>query len=172
LAHVLLRQTGISDPFVRENRVEQFCNSFAAEFLVPADQINHLLEGVRIPRRPNTEDIARVSKQLKFSQEASVIRLEELGLVDRGSYSSWLRAVSNYGNPDYKKHGGGKGRPAEEKIKFAKYGFLFAETFAKALAEGALSDIELYRIAGIKPKWLSAFFSYARSNDLEGIEDE
>jgi Zn-dependent peptidase ImmA (M78 family) len=172
LAHVLLRQTGISDPFVRANRTEQFCNRFAAEFLVPTDSVDSLLRGMRIPRRPTTDDIKRIANRLKFSQEASVFRLEQLGRVENGSYETWLRAVSNFGNPDYKKQGGAGGRPAEEKIKLAKYGFLFASTFERAISESAISDIELYRIAGIKPKWQPTFFSYARSNDLEGIEDD
>jgi Zn-dependent peptidase ImmA (M78 family) len=173
LAHVLLRQSGISDPFVRSNVTEQFCNRFAAEFLVPTHSIDDLLRGMRVPERPTTDDVKRIASRLKFSQEASVLRLEQLGRVAAGSYEAWLRAVSNFGNPDYKKQGGGAGgRPAEEKIKLAKYGFLFATTFERAIAESKISDIELYRIAGIKPKWQSTFFSYARSNDLESIEDD
>jgi Zn-dependent peptidase ImmA (M78 family) len=172
LAHVLLRQTGISDPFVRSNELETYCNQFAAEFLVPAGKISELLAGLTAPRRPTTDDVARLSRRLKFSQQATILRLEQSGLVEEGSYEAWLRSISNRGNPDFENKGGGSGAVDQHKVKLAKYGYQFAKTFERALADRKLTDIELFRISGIKPKWLSAFFEYAREGSPPELEDE
>ena len=133
LAHVLLRQTGISDPFIRSNELESYCNQFAAEFLVPAQSISDLLEGISVPRRPSTDDIARISRRLKFSQQATVLRLEQLGVIEEGSYQAWLTSISNIGNPDFENKSGGSGEIDQHKVKLAKYGYHFARTFERAI---------------------------------------
>jgi hypothetical protein len=68
--------------------------------------------------------VRRVSKRPKISQEATVLRLEQLGLYGVGSHEKWLRFIHNRGNPDFsEKGGGGKEPPPQEKVKLAKYGF-------------------------------------------------
>jgi hypothetical protein len=45
LAHVLMGQTGISDPFVRKNATERRCNRFAGSFLAPKPYVSSLFGG-------------------------------------------------------------------------------------------------------------------------------
>ena len=43
LAHVLMGKSGVSDPFIRQNKTERLCNRFAGSFHVPEDYIEALL---------------------------------------------------------------------------------------------------------------------------------
>lgn len=166
LAHVLMSKSGISDPFIRKNNVERRCNRFAGAFLAPKIFIRSLLKNNIPSERPDTDDVAWVSRRLKISQEASVLRLEQLGIFEKGSHSSWLAIVrSRGGNPDYSdKAGGGNGTPPpQEKTKLAKYGFHFAQVFSPLLAGGQIDPINLYRATGLKPAYQKAYFDYAKS---------
>lgn len=167
LAHVLIGQTGISDPFIRKNDVEKFCNRFAASFLAPEGYVKELLGTIN--RNPSPSEIARASRQLKISQQATALRLTQLGLIEKGSYAKWLRLVHN-NNPDYGKDEGRSpnGPPPQEKVKLARYGFNFARTFGSLLDDDRISEINLYRLSGLKPKYQREYISYARS--LSGVE--
>lgn len=82
--HLLIRKPGISDENPT-NRVEAFCNRFAAGFLMPRNAIRELLgawpnEPVEWP----AADIETWARQLKVSRQALAIRLEELNLAPLG----------------------------------------------------------------------------------------
>jgi Zn-dependent peptidase ImmA (M78 family) len=172
LAHVLMGQTGISDPFVRRNAVERRCNRFAGSFLVPESYVSNLL-GAPVTRDPDLEDVRWAARKLKVSQEATALRLEQLKIYKSGSHSKWLSLVHN-DNPDYSERGGGgKQPPAQEKVKLAKYGFTFAKAFNRFLVQGLISEIDLYRISGLKPKYQKSYFEYVNSlsaNELRNLE--
>ncbi len=173
LAHVLMGETGISDPFVRENTIERRCNQFAGSFLVPRPYVAVLLQNCSVPRNPSIDDVASLARRLKISQQAAVLRLEELDLVQAGSHSRWLAAIRNVGNPDYSSGGGGGGQTPQEKVKLAKYGFHFATAFDAPLRTGQISEINLYRLSGLKPKFQRAYFDYAKSitdSQLQALE--
>jgi Zn-dependent peptidase ImmA (M78 family) len=170
LAHVLMGKTGISDPFIRKNVIEQQCNRFAGSFLVPKEYVSILL-GSSVTRKPDPDDVRWAANKLKISQQATVLRLEQINLYDAGSYSKWL-ALHHNDNPDYSKEGGGgKQPPAQEKVKLAKYGFRFAKTFKKFLDEGRINEINLYRISGLKPKYQKSYFDYVNSLSLKELQN-
>ncbi len=164
LAHLLISKEGISDPFLRSNPTETWCNRFAANFLLPKRFVSELLAGVEIPREPDIEDVASIARKLKVSQQAAVLRLEQLRLFNRGSQAKWLASIHNVGNPDFAERGGGAGGPPpQEKVKLAKYGFHFAQIFEHLINHGKITDLALYRASGLKPKYLKSYFAYARS---------
>jgi Zn-dependent peptidase ImmA (M78 family) len=164
LGHVLSRQTGISDPFVRKNALERYCNHFAGAFLVPAEFVEPLLKGSPLTNDPDLEVVKWVSRRLKISQQAAVLRLEQLNRFKAGSHEKWLRLIHNSGNPDWKDKGGGAGGPPpQEKVKLAKYGFHFAKAFSRPLKEARIDPIKLYRATGLKPKFQRVYFDYAAS---------
>ncbi|TCM62357.1 ImmA/IrrE family metallo-endopeptidase [Rhizobium sp. BK068] len=174
LAHVLMGKSGISDPFIRKNEIEKRCNRFAGAFLVPRTFITSLLKNATLVKRPDVDDVAWVSRRLKISQEASVLRMEQLGLFEEGSHSSWLATVRGQGgNPDYsEKGGGGNGEPPpQEKTKLAKYGFRFAQVFSPLLAKGMIDPINFYRATGLKPAYQKAYFDYAKSLTSGDLQD-
>jgi len=166
LAHVLMRKTGISDPFVRVNSVERLCNRFAGAFLAPESYVSGLL-GTNAPvKEPDLADVRWASRRLKISQEATVLRLEQLNLYKAGSHDKWKRLIHNLGNPDFSEKGGGGGEPPpQEKVKLAKYGFRFAAAFDDLLHQGLITEINLYRSTGLKPKYQRAYFDYVKSMD-------
>jgi Zn-dependent peptidase ImmA (M78 family) len=175
LAHVLMGQSGISDPFIRMNAIETRCNQFASSFLVPKAYLTLLLKNLTPPADPGIDDVARIARRLKISQQATIIRLEELRLVRSSSHERWLRAIHNTGNPDYSERGGGGagGPPPQEKVKLAKYGFHFAAAFDAPLRQGRISEINLYRATGLKPKYQREYFEFAKSIDnteLQGLD--
>ena len=176
LAHVLMQQTGISDPFIKQNSVERLCNRFAGSFLVPEEYVAALFKGGTPAKDPDVSDVAWASKLLKISQQATVFRLEQLQLFIVGSHDKWLRIIHNSGNPDFSEKGGGAGGPPpQEKVKLAKYGFRFAQAFAPVLEQGLISEINLFRSSGLKPKYQRVYFDYAlslTSNELPTLELE
>jgi Zn-dependent peptidase ImmA (M78 family)/transcriptional regulator with XRE-family HTH domain len=175
LAHVLMGKSGISDPFVRENATERLCNRFAGAFLVPRSYVASLLGTATPVNDPDYDDVREASRRLKISQEATVLRLEQIGLYRSGSYDKWKRLVHN-ANPDYsEKKGGPPEPPAQEKVKLAKYGFQFARAFDSLLSQGRLNEVNLYRSTGLKPKYQRPYFAYAKSisdAELRELEDE
>jgi Zn-dependent peptidase ImmA (M78 family) len=170
LAHVLMRKSGISDPFISQNATERLCNRFAGSFLVPESYVSALLNNVSPVSDPDLEDVAWAARRLKISQQAAVLRLEQLHLFKTGSHDKWKRIIHNLGNPDFSEKGGGAGGPPpQEKVKLAKYGFQFAIAFDDLLREGRISEINLYRSTGLKPKYQRAYFD-GHVAELVGIE--
>jgi Zn-dependent peptidase ImmA (M78 family) len=175
LAHVLMGKSGISDPFIRENATERLCNRFAGAFLVPKDYALKLLgQGVK-SNAPSREDVRWAANRLRISQEATVLRLEQLGIYQPGTYEKWKALVHN-SNPDFSKKKGGPPVPTpQEKMKLAKYGFQFARAFDALLSSGQINEINLYRATGLKPKYQKLYFAYAKSAsdaELREIADE
>jgi Zn-dependent peptidase ImmA (M78 family) len=172
LAHLFIGRSGLSDPFVTNNRIEQQCNLFAAQFLCPETLAERAFARLRPSSRPTLEDVYRCSRYLNISQEATVVRFEQLHLFTAGSHAAWKEAVSRIGNPDWGKKGGGGGPVAQEKVKLARYGFTFASVFSPAIHREAISPLQLYRISGLKPKYQKSYFDIASSAELADGEDE
>ena len=129
-------------------------------------------------RGTDYDDVRWASRRLKISQEATVLRLEQLEIYKTGSHEKWKRIIHNRGNPDFSEKGGGASEPPpQEKVKLAKYGFHFAATFDYLLRLGRISELNLFRSTGLKPKYQRAYFDYAKSitsselRDLE-LDDE
>ncbi|MDA9473274.1 hypothetical protein XI03_01700 [Bradyrhizobium sp. CCBAU 65884] len=165
LAHVLQHSSGISDPFVCRNSIERACNRFAGSFLVPKKFVPALLRLQNADKiTPDEEHVRWASRRLKISQEAAVLRLEQLGVYTSGSYERWKRLVHNR-NPDYSWRRGGPGKEPvpQEKVKLSKYGFGFAHAFDEMLQQGLVSEVNLYRSTGLKPKYQRPYFDYVKS---------
>jgi Zn-dependent peptidase ImmA (M78 family) len=164
-------KSGISGPFIRKNEIEWRCNRFAGSFLVPQAYASTLL-GSSVTRDPDVDDVRWAAAKLKISQEATVLRLEQINIYKRGSYNKWLDLVHN-NNPDYSEKGGGGKAPAQEKVKLARYGFGFAKASNRLLEKGAISEINLYRISGLRPKYQQPYFDYVLSlstNELQNLD--
>jgi Zn-dependent peptidase ImmA (M78 family) len=169
LAHVLMGKSGISDPFERHNAIERQCNRFAGSFLVPASYVSKLLKSSATGIDPDPDDVKRASNKLKISHEATALRLEQLGIYKSGSYEKW-KSLTHNENPDWKDKGGGRGVPPDqEKVKLARYGFNFARVFDQPLRQELISEINLFRRSGLKPKYQRDYFNYAKSITAEQL---
>ena len=94
LGHILLGISGISGPprFGKKVKsptkaVENWCNRFAASFLIPKD---HLLAAIPKPSTPydsfDDTKLEKLSKQFSVSRHAMLIRLVNLGYVKSSYY--------------------------------------------------------------------------------------
>ncbi len=162
LAHLILGNNGIIDPFEKKNRVEVACNRFAANFLMPAAFVKAAFASVGFSRHTLRRDIAAIARKMSTSQQATALRLETLELVRQGTYDAWLQQVQG-ANPDFGNSGGGGGRVEEEKYKLASYGFTFARVFSAAVDTGQIDEVELHRSTGLKAKWQQRYFEFAEN---------
>jgi transcriptional regulator with XRE-family HTH domain len=121
-AHLLLRQTGISDEN-NSNHVERFCNSFAASFLVPRSAIMDAVSDKRVP--------------YDFS-----------GLAPRGFYG---RHAAPWDNPAPDKPFP-KGKKINQiPIRIKRVGRLHAGTVLEAVDRQAINSFDASELIGLKP---------------------
>jgi Zn-dependent peptidase ImmA (M78 family) len=84
--HLLLRQTGLSDEN-RYNRIERYCNLFAASFLIPKTKLREMLNSPTKPNEYSDATVKRLANRFKVSNRAMALRLEYTGLAPHGFYS-------------------------------------------------------------------------------------
>lgn len=170
LAHALLRKTGVSDPFIIKNRTEKVCNEFAARLLIPKSLAEDACARFALSAEPSLRDIYKIAKYLNVSQEAIVVRFQNLKLVAPDTHEKWREAVRGR-NPDWFTTSGGSGGIPQERIKLAKYGFTFARVVGDALRRGTLSPIDIFRMSGLKPKYQKPYFEFAASAEASDAEE-
>src|SRR5262249_16081210 len=98
LGHLLMHKSGISGPIVRLNDTERLCNRFAGGLLAPLSYVAKRLAS-DVVKDPELDDVRWAARRRKISQEATVLRLEQLGLYKAGSYDKWKKLIHN-ANPD------------------------------------------------------------------------
>lgn len=156
--HVLLRASGISNPSIRKNRIEVFCNQFAAYLLAPKELIRQGLDKYNYTPSIDNSTIRLLAQNLGISQQCCLLRLIDMKILPKEDYSRWVgRFVGKIPEEDKKtKSGGGGGDPDPIRDKRTYYGFTFLAKLSKARKEGLLDAIDIYRLAGIKPKYQNA----------------
>lgn len=134
--HIML---GISaghagDGFIGHNIVEDYCDSVAAEFLVPAEVIREVWNG----------DIKWASRKFKVSEIVVARRAHDLRLLSDESYKAfWLEYSKRPVNA--KKSGGGSFYLTSVK----RVGKLFAIHVRNAVNSRQLSYTDAYRLTGL-----------------------
>jgi Zn-dependent peptidase ImmA (M78 family)/transcriptional regulator with XRE-family HTH domain len=171
LAHLLMGKSGVSDPFVTNNAIERACNTFAAQLLVPETLARAVARKFSVFGTPSVDIIRRCAKFLNVSQQATVIRLENLSLISAGAHDRWLAEIQEIGNPDFDSKRGGGGNVAQERVKLAKYGYTFAHVFGQAVDRSRISPLDLYRMSGLKPKYQRPYFEFAATASAADVAD-
>lgn len=140
VGHVVTRTNSACIGYVAINdtdarrRIERWCDRFAAAFLMPSDSVKNLLRQECQWKGQAVADLelpARLSRRLKVSLRASVLRLIELKIAERSLYGQ-IPATSD----DKSGSGGGKGRTRAE----ARDG-QFGNHVKKALARAVREDL-------------------------------
>lgn len=161
--HVLLRAEGASNPSVLKNRIEKFCNHFAACLLAPKRLIKKALE--RFGDTPIADDdwIRLFAKKIGISQEATFLRLVETDYLARSSYERWKAKFNNMSHVPTGDQGdsGGGGSANPIRDKQTQYGSALLSLLARARSSGALDEIDIYRLCGLKPKYQDQLFGVA-----------
>lgn len=156
--HVLLRADGISNPSVLNNKIEVFCNQFAAYLIAPDDLIELGMQRYDYAVSIDNDSIRLFAKNLGISQQSCVLRLIDTGYLDEGEYGKWISRFKGPIPDGDMGDGGGGGDGDAIRNKRTQYGLSFLSKLAEAKKEGILDAIEIYRMAGIKPKYQNALF--------------
>ena len=116
--------------------------------------------------------IPRIAKQIKLSQQAVALRIEELR-IEIGVYRRWMNRYAGDLNPDLiKPKGGGAAGRDERKIRLAKFGTHFADVFSSAIDRGAISFLGLFELSGLRRDFAGSYFEYARSVRKQGVRED
>jgi len=88
-AHIVLRSEGICD-LEEHSRIERFCNAVAAAALMPSKFVYKVLAGRTFTGTADFDDelLRELSKGLRVSQAAVLIRLRELGVISTSHYEA------------------------------------------------------------------------------------
>jgi Zn-dependent peptidase ImmA (M78 family) len=153
--HVLLRANGASNVSVSNNKVERFCNQFAAYLLAPESVISNAISRYNYTPSLSGDFVRLLSKNLGISQQCCVLRLVEMDIFTSAQYGAWIGRF-NGGVPegDIKDGAGGQGDPIQNKQ--TQYGASLLTKLSEAKSKGFLDDIDIFRLAGIKPKYQNA----------------
>lgn len=161
--HVLLRKEGASNPSILRNRVERFCNRFAACLLAPKHLIKTALARFRYEPIPDDDFIRLFAKKLGISQEATYVRLVQTDYLDRDDYKKWK---AKFGNRNYVPSGdqgevSTGGTPDPLRDKRTQYGTRLLSLLERARSMGQLDEIDIYRLSGLKPIYQDQLFGAA-----------
>lgn len=147
IAHILL---GISaghagDASVGEDQVERYCDSFAAEFLMPEELIIS---------QPNNVSVEKLSKRFKVSKLAMARRLHDLEVWDDARYNDFISEY--YSNIKIQKKAGSGGNYYATAKK--RIGITFALHVNTALKSNQISYLQAYRLTGLHGDTYAKFF--------------
>ncbi len=152
--HVLLRADGVSNHSFVNNRIEAFCNQFAAFLIAPDRLVTQALDRYGYAVSLENDSVRLLAANIGISQQACVLRLVDLGKLASSDYSRWIaRFGGQIPDGDRKDKGGGRNDPDPIKNKRTQYGHSFLSKLRTARNMGLLDAIEIYRLAGIKPQY-------------------
>jgi Zn-dependent peptidase ImmA (M78 family) len=154
-AHLLLRASGICPNFrldyLRsfEGQVEQFCNSFAGSFLVPAAQLETTADDHADPT--DERGLVRLSYKFSVSKHVILRRFLDLEWVDQSYYhqktAEWAKEWALK-----KRQTGG---PVRQEIKsISQRGRRFSSLIVEAADRGLIAPPTLYEGLGVRTKYL------------------
>ncbi|MBC7943906.1 MAG: ImmA/IrrE family metallo-endopeptidase [Burkholderiales bacterium] len=155
LAHLWVGQSGLfdlQDLEPSEYPVEQFCNSVAAEFLIPAAELTSLWPQLRA----QTEPFQAIARHFKVSPIVAARRALDLKLIAK---SAFLQFFVDYQADERRKATRASGGDFY-KTQNVRVGKRFARIVARAAKEGRLLYRDAYRLTGL---YGATFDRYAKS---------
>ncbi len=148
--HVLIGAKGASNPSVLKNKIERFCNRFAACLLAPRHLIVSALEAFNYTPVADDNFIRLFAKKIGLSQEATYLRLVETDYLAAADYAAWKKKIVGVIPLGDQSDGqGGKGDPIQ--TKKTTYGSALLGLLKRAKALGDLDEIDIFRVTGLKP---------------------
>ena len=156
LGHVILKQRGISGSFALSQpetweyrELEQWCDRFAAAFLIPEESLAAIKEKPARPQESIDDALLdSLAKKFAVSTHAMMIRLVELGYVDRSFYWSkkrteLIQADNAYTSPPV--------RPKTYSSRFQKrVGNFYTRLVIEAWATDLISSDDSVAYFGVK----------------------
>jgi Zn-dependent peptidase ImmA (M78 family) len=143
LAHIIIGQSGLDDLSLRapaQDRLERWCNRFAAEFLVPAEILRSTWQSGEMT--PNTDTLEDLAMRFRVSTLVILRRLRDTDLVTDAVFSS-AYAAENHRIQElmrFRSPGGGGNFYATQPVRTSK-------RFTRSLIVSTLEGQTLYRDA-------------------------
>ena len=147
LAHLLTRTDAACLRFIlptgQDSRMERWCETFSAAFLLPAEALRSAVRGFGYSENSQVvdPDVARkIANRFNVSTRATSLRLQELGLAPSSLYGS---VEEMFDSLDWNSGGGGGGgQPAPEK-RLGQLGSRVPEILFDAAASGRINRRDL-----------------------------
>ncbi|GIW60633.1 MAG: DNA-binding protein [Patescibacteria group bacterium] len=135
------------------DRTEEFCNLVAAEFLVPAQELQRLWPSIQKQK----ERFQAIARYFKVSEIVAARRALDLELITRDDFFAFYE--------EYQKHQRLASTSGQEGGNFystqtLRLGRRFAETVVRAVREGSLLYHEAYRLTGLYGRTFERFVEY------------
>jgi Zn-dependent peptidase ImmA (M78 family) len=172
LAHILLRNTGVCD--LNRSDIENFCNQFASELLIPDDVFTQLLEKYAVTSENAAETSPKLARRLRVSRLAILTRLLETKTISTKQYDALSREEYLKFNMLRKAKRDRQERRSESKkslainpylVHSARIGGLFLAELFNAYHSGRITPFEAGKYLGFKPKTISKFNEWATHNE-------
>jgi Zn-dependent peptidase ImmA (M78 family) len=154
--HLLLRNTGISDENDR-NYVEQFCNQFAASFLIPRSALIAAIGDVETPHEFSDSDVKRLATRFRVSNRATALRLERTGLAPVGFYE---RRTAPWDVPGEPILFASDSQPSPIRSRLKRIGRLHTSTVLMAVQRRIINSFDASQLIGFQPATFSKFEAY------------
>jgi Zn-dependent peptidase ImmA (M78 family)/transcriptional regulator with XRE-family HTH domain len=156
IAHIWIGETGISNlerTYADGNTVETYCNSVAAEVVLPLSELSARWRGVK----NDTSEVERLSKRYKISKLVVARRARDAGFFTAEKYDSYYKLLIAQAQ---KSSGGGVWYHGEKYQNSRQ----FSITIIQEALAGRTSQRDAMQLLGIKKD--TTFRKYAHS--LEG----
>lgn len=156
LSHLAYSQTGVSNPSDNpespESKVEHFCNSVAAEFLVPE---NWLRKEFSISDSNLYDKISHIARQAKVSFLVVARRVKDVGLINRNQFFDQYHQHQKR-EPIQKKSGSGGNY---FNTKQYRLGNVFSDAILTAVNTGYIEYRDAYDLTGLNAVSFRKYFA-------------
>jgi Zn-dependent peptidase ImmA (M78 family) len=147
--HILLGESVMHEraPYESDQRIEQWCNSFAASVLIPKKQLIAITQGVGKSEQAiwNEKEVKAVSRRFTVSPAAMIRRLERLHLIELSNFNT-LRSIFDTFRPKEKNGDGGN----YYNNMLARLGTLLPSMAFQGYYSGEISTRDLSSIMGTR----------------------
>jgi Zn-dependent peptidase ImmA (M78 family) len=157
LAHIWLNAAGVLNLDAlqpSENKVEQFCNRVAAEFLVPASELIPAWHGAH----GQAEPFQVLARTFKVSPLVAARRVLDLELISRAAFFEFYNA---YMEDDRRRLAACPSGGNFYRTNDLRLGRPFAEAVVQAVREGRLLYHHAYQLTGLQGKMFDRFVGEA-----------
>ena len=140
LAHLLTRSGGVCQTS-RHNKIEQRCNEFAAEFLMPqADFVRAVHSGDKVAQIPD------LANRYRVSQSAIAVRLRTLDYINQDTLDDLLETAAEYARrhrEEVRERGRAtKGGPPHHLTQLRNLGARYVYTVLDAVEDQRISPVD------------------------------
>ena len=157
LAHIFVGHEGVSNfeaLLPSDHDAERFCNSIAAEFLVPHADLEKLWKAVAT----NEDPYQQIARKFKFSVIVAARRALDLNLIDRVTYFDFY---GDYLTDERRRKENTRRGGDFWNNQNVRLGHRFSVAVARAVREGRLLYREAYALTGLNGRTFERFVDWA-----------